>query len=262
MGSAVAVLPASLRKRVRLLDEHGKIQAKCNALFAEIAAELQLELGGGAVGMPEITSEAHTAAAQLYLEMYPYLVALEHEMEVASGVEHWADQADKVRAALRNPEARGVLAAISGLARTYHRIQSHIAVVQSDAHPRLVNRFEELMDDHAYKHLSQQTRLLGVPGKVDFAKSRMKTALRALLERPLARELLTEGSRVVAAVTSVPLPDAETVSRVFGKQYLPPIVSFKETIQRAKAAWKQAKPEFVPLPGLRDDITAEWEDLL
>jgi hypothetical protein len=262
LGSAVGVLPKAIRKRVRLLDENGHIQRKCDALFAEIADELHLELGGRAVGIPEIGStDAHTAVAGLYLEFYPYLVALEYEMELSARVTDWAEQADGIRGAIKNPEARAVLAAISGLSRTYHRIESEHALVRSDAHPRLVEHFEELVEDQAYKHLSEHTRLLGIPAKLEFAKSRMGSVLRSLLEKPLGRELLSAGSRVVTAATKVPLPDAGSFSRVLTKSYLPPVVSFSDTVRRAKAAWKQARPDFVPLPGYEYRVTPEWDDV-
>lgn len=262
LGSAVAVLPAAVRRRVRLLDEKGHIQAKCDALFADIAEELHLELGGRAVGMPEIGStDVHAAAAGLYLDFYPYLVALEYEMEVSASVTDWADQADAVRGAIKNPEARAILAAISGLSRTYRRIESEHALVRSDAHPRLIEHFEELIEDQAYKHLSEHTRLLGIPTKLEFAKSRMRSALRSLLEKPLARELLSEGSRVITAASSVPLPDAGSFSRLLTKSYLPPVVSFSETVRRAKAVWEQARPAFIPLPGYEYRVTPEWDDI-
>src|SRR5262249_26840894 len=130
LGQAISTLPPTLRKRVRVLDEDRQVRMKCDAVFRGMADELNLSLGGHGVGFGQNPTQIQSDAAALYLEFYPYLLALEYEMEVAIDVPSWADRADEIRSQLRNPEARAILSVISGIARTYGPMTADAPIVR------------------------------------------------------------------------------------------------------------------------------------
>lgn len=260
LGEAISTLPPILRKRVRVLDEDRQVRAKCDAVFREMADELNLSLGGHGVGLigPNPT-QAQGDAAALYLEFYPFLLALEYEMEVAVDVPSWADRADEIRLQLRNPEARAILSVISGVARTYGPMTVDAPVVRPDVHPQLIEQFEQLIEDEAYKELSEQNRLFGIPAKVSHAKTQTMRALRALLSKPKAAQLLDSGTRAISTASHVPIPGKNALGQLLERNYLPPLVSYRELIARAEAAWRLARPDFVPIPGYKYYVNPGWD---
>jgi hypothetical protein len=193
--------------------------------------------------------------------MYPYLLALEHEMEVAVDAAKWAEQADAIRTQLKNPNGRAIMAAIAGVARAYQPITVDAPIVRPQAHNLLAEKFEELLEDQAYKELSAENRFFGIPALAQGAKLKVGRAVKAFINRPKAQQLLDSGTRIVSAATEVPVPESQTVARLLERNFLPPLICLDDLVERAEVAWKAARPEFVPLPGYTYRVApTKWDD--
>ncbi len=260
LGDAASTLPTALKKRVKVLDKDGVVRAKCDAVFRHIADELKLDLGGHGVAIGGYQpTQLQADAASLYLEFYPYLLALEHEMEIAIDVPAWAELADAIRLQLKSPDARAVLSSISGIARTYSRTSVDAPVIRPSAHPQLVEQFEQLLEDEAYRELSEQNKFFGIPAKAQYARTHVARTLRALLSKPAAAQLLESGSRAISTASHIPIPGKDALSRLFARDYLPPLVSYRDLVASAERSWRAARPEFVPLPGYEYRVSPGWD---
>lgn len=70
--------------------------------------------------------------------------------------------------------------------------------------------------------------------------------LRRILRRPAARGLLEYGTDVLVAATELPNPTPSIIRALNGDSYFPPIINLNPEMERARALWDAAAPEFAP----------------
>jgi hypothetical protein len=251
----IHLLPASLRRRVVLVDKGLRSVKDLQAIFTPIAEEFQIEPKGLALTLQaKLSEDLQRAIGTLYLSLYDFLVGLENELQIDIDLPSTRASIATVRRSSRNPNSRANLAILSGILESYQLRTPDSLVLRSSAPDRLVSVFQEFIQDETYRLLSTQTHSLGFPAHLQRSLIILGRLAKQIAAKERFRQLVCVGSRVIAAATHVPVPDDETFAHLVRKGYLPPIVSLDKAFQKAKEAWKSAAPDLVVPEGFRGKV--------
>lgn len=246
-------LPASIKKRASLIDKKHKCLKRAQSLIAPVANELSLEIpfgNAGYVGYGSKTPDAlGRAATTVYFNIHPFLLGIEHKLQVDIDLEGIKSSIKLLREKLRSPEARATIAELEGIFGTYEHNSVESIAIRSDAPKERVLLFEEFVEDEEYLRLSEEYYRLGLPDYMKRAVTLIGRFARKVIAKPAFKETANLSAKVVTAATKIPMPNSEMWDTLLKQEYLPPIVSLRDAIYKARKMWETTKPPPVLPPG-------------
>jgi hypothetical protein len=261
----VEMLPKVVRDRISILDRRhlgGAIELR-EGLLGPIMHEFDFTcpdrdalypgmLRGGAKSISESALNAYT---NLYFEIGTFLLGMDRKLWIHVCIDKYMEWANIVRASCKSPQSRMSLASLQGLLRTYTTVEAPVLQSLPAAHPQLVETFQRLLEDEAYRELCDSASMLGVPRRVRRALSLMHRAIGRVVLKPAFKHVFDVGAKAVTIATHVPMPGSGIADGVRHTGFLPPIVDLQEAFDRAFQNWATQLPEIIEHPSndLRGD---------
>lgn len=245
---AMDVLPDSLRKRIKIIDKKQAVLEASNLFFSPIAEDFGLKIGTWSLARRrEIPEALELAVVKLYFNMYAFFLGLEYHLEIDIDIQSMRQSIDILRAQARNPESRAGLAVLAGVFNCYDPTSVNSVILKPTVSDRLVELFVEFVQDETYKQMSRSFHDLGYPAHLKRSLTVIGRLSRKLVTKVPFKQVLDISSKIIAAASSLPLPDSELGESLVRKKYLPPVVPVRKAIGRAREAWEKAETSFVPL---------------
>lgn len=245
----VDTLPASLKRRIVIVDKKQKCRSRADAILAPMADEFQVTLRGPGIEFRRaLDPEVQRAIAVVYFYLYTYLLGLENELQIDINLGSFKESISVLRKASRNPEFRATLAILAGVLETYSPQSITTFELRSSAPDRLVTLFQEFIADETYREMSTHTHLLGFPIHLQRSMTLLGRLAKQLVTKSPFKDLVNLSSKGISAATSLPIPTSEMYEPLLKTGYLPPIVSYGGAVQKAREAWALANPDYVPHP--------------
>jgi len=242
---STARLPAVLKERVILIDKNFRSIAKLQAIFAPIAEEFGVEFKQRSLILRQsgnkVSDPLLHAIAELYYTLYKFLLGLEYELQIDIDLQSIKKAITILRQFSRSPNSRANLAILSGIFETYKPQTLTSLEFHSVAPDRLISLFQEFVQDETYRQMSVQAHSLGFPARVQRSLTIIGRLAKKFIIKAPFKQIVNVSSRVISTATHMPVPDAEMAVSLIKKEYLPPIISLKRPIQKAKETWKLVK---------------------
>lgn len=256
----VDVLPEDMRRWVEVVDETGIVSRRREVIFSPIAEELGLAMRGPSIAFRgNNPGEVENWAASLYFQLYPFLLGLEHRLQVDVDIDAMKKALELLRNRLRSQKARIVAAALTGLLSEYRSMSVPGLVRVATPNAMLVSQFEDYLEDELYQAVSEGTFQLGFPERIAEARRRLGRLTKALVRGKTWKGIWKAGNYALTASTQLPPVDLDVFPNA-NDRYLPPVASFRELIDRAESNWKRVGPPLIPL-GLFEDVEPRpWND--
>jgi hypothetical protein len=243
-------LPTSLKKRVVQVDKRGICRQRVDSLFAPIAEELGMEPHNSTAlsfrkqdkNLPQ-DKNLLEAAATVYFSLYPFLIGMEHGLQVDIDLQGVIQSLKTLRENLRSGDARVTAAILLGVFQTYRTVPIPALIFESAAPEQLLKLFEDFVRDETYRHLSMEAHKLGLPTKAKRAINLMGRYVHKLFQRPTVRQIADLSSKGISVVTQLPIPNSDMADALLRKGFLPPIVSLGSAMRRSWLFWSNANPE-------------------
>lgn len=247
----IKMLPPTLKKRTSIVDRRHKCLKRTQSLIAPIADELSLEIEHGAFRFGSKTPhDLGDAATTVYFNIHPFLLGIEHELQVEIDIERLISSIQMLREKLRSPASRATIVELEGILGTYKQNSVDSITIKSDASKEHVQLFKEFVEDQQYLRLSEEYYRLGLPDYMKRAVTLIGRLTRKLIKKPVFRETAGLSSKIVSTATKIPMPNSEMWEALLRKEYLPPIISLKRVMEKAERSWDKTRPNPVLPPGL------------
>lgn len=241
----VSSLDPLIVKRVQVVDEQKNFQDLV-ALLGPLTEEYSVDFDGGTFGCSAIDRVVWDGLAELYFALDMFLLAMTHRTELDISLGRLKSNVKTLRHACRNPSSRAILSSIEGVLNTYQTLNCKALYVNPHAKPQLVNVFNDLIEDSAYRNAAKQAHTLGIPAKALRALTIMGRCLEDILTRSPFKQLFNLGGRAIEASTNIPIPASDVAKELLSRGFLPPIISTQEAFKQAKRAWNDANVQPMP----------------
>lgn len=242
------VLPDSLGKRIRVIDKKRAILESSNLFFSPIAEDFGLKVGAWSLSrMREIPEVLELAVVDLYFSMYAFFLGLEYQLEIDLNIHSMKQSIEVLRAQARNPESRAGLAVLAGVLNCYGPTSVDSIVLKPTSNVRLVELFAEFVQDETYRQMSRSFHDLGYPARLKRSLTVIGRLAKKLVTQAPFKQVIDVSSKIIAAASSLPVPDSELGASLVRKKYLPPVVPVRHALGRAREAWEKAETPFVSL---------------
>jgi hypothetical protein len=245
---AVKDVPDTYRRRLLRIDKDNKCSSQIQAVMGPIMDETGVELDGPfSVSLRGKNKEVEDAVALLLLrDLRPYLLALEHALQVDVDLDAIRANLSVLDRHLSSSDARAHLAMLNLIFGAYEkRPVSDFALAPASPAQR-AEAFQHFVEDAECKELSRQRKLFGFPALLEGALLKFDRLMENIVSSSPLRHLFTLGTKTIETATTVPQADAKLLESLIPEGYLPPIISLDGVRERAKAAWRRAKPPFIP----------------
>jgi hypothetical protein len=251
---ALPGLPRAFRARVTSADRSGAAEEAlriCAPIMAEYEA-LKITWGTYGIGAVEpgagrtsiSMGDSENALVGFSSDLVEFICAMRRGLQAGIDLSSMLNRVQTLLRSCRSGESRANLITVEQVLSTYRLHRVGAAVATSDATPRLVEIFAELTSDPLYRDLSQHVWRLGIPGG---GKAGAANVTRVAGRLAQADDRLMFRQRSVRA-PSEPFRHAESdISGVFDDAYFPPIVSVDAAVRRARANWRAAEQDYIPL---------------
>jgi hypothetical protein len=253
---AVENVPDAYRHRLIKVDKDNKCSTQLHAVMAPILHETGVELEGvsGARMKNGSINEVQQAAAVLSVQwLHPYLIALEYALQVDLNLDAIRTNLSVLDRHLSSRDARAHLAMLNLIFGTYEkRTVSEVALVPASTTQR-AEAFQHFVEDATSKELSKERRLFGFPAFLQRALLKFDRLSEKIVSSSPLRSMLSLGTKTIETATKVPQADSKLLESLIPEGYLPPIISLGDATERAKAAWRRARPPFIPAFESKDD---------
>lgn len=253
--NALPTLPAAFRRRIVEID-HGDSTKAALQFIAPIAIEQNAKITGTNYGIesiqyrPELPDRNKSALSALAVGLENFIRGMRNGLQVAMDIDELRASVRILLEVSRVPEARANLATIEQVLSTYRLHRVGAVKMISTASERMVELFQDLVNDPLYRDLSRNVLGMGQVGEAGISAIRTSEVAKRLAEQ---NEALRFGNRS----TSIPSANLHlsnsAASGYFDRRYFPPIVPFKKALAKAKANWSRLAPEFVP-PGTYPEL--------
>lgn len=147
------------------------------------------------------------------------------------------------------------LAAFEGLLLSYETASVAALVIRSGAEDEALDLFSELLDDAAYRELSQEAFALGWAKKAIGAVRSIGRMTRAIARRPAFKGVLNIGGRAVSTLTGIDMPTHDDLAPLLAGSYSPPLVKVEKGVNTALRRWERANPPMVFISDDRDALS-------
>lgn len=262
-AEALPSLPRAFSARVIPADRSGAAEEALRICAPIIAEYEALKITWGAFGITSIEPAAgrtsismgssEKALTGFSSDLVEFICAMRQGLQAAIDLSSMRNRVHTLLNNCRSKESRANLITIEQVLSTYRLHRVGAAVATSDSTPRLVEIFAELTSDPLYRDLSKHVWKLGIPGGGPAAAASVTRAAGRLAE---ADDRLMFGRRSVRAPSEAFRHAESDIAEVFDDAYFPPVVSVDEAVRRAKASWRAAEQDFIPLyrrDGYSDD---------
>jgi hypothetical protein len=245
---AMDVLPDSLRKRIIIIDKKKAVLKSSNLFFCPIAEDFGLKVGAWSLTrMREIPEALELAVVNLYFNMYAFFLGLEYHLEIDLDIQSMRQSIEILRAQARNPESRAGLAVLAGVFNCYVPTSVNSIILKPAGSDRLVELFGEFVQDEVYRQMSCSFNDLGYLDHLKRSLTLIGRLSRKLVTKAPFKQVIDVSSKIIAAASSLPMPNSDFGESLVRKKYLPPIVPVRQAMGRAREAWEKAETAFIPL---------------
>ena len=247
---AMDVLPNSLKKRIRVIDKKQATLKSSNLFFSPIAEDFGLKVGAWSLsrsGTGAVPDELELVVVDLYFNMYAFFLGLEYQLEIDININSIKQSTKVLRAKARDPESRARLAVLTGVLNCYGPLSVDSIVLKPDSNVKIVELFSEFVQDETYRQMSRSFYDLGYPARLERSITIIKRLGKKLVTQAPFKQIIDVSYRLIAAASSLPVPDSKLGASLVRKKYLPPIVPVRQATGRAKEAWEKADTLFIPL---------------
>jgi hypothetical protein len=263
-GSSPAIhflpaLPRVLRDRVVVLDQD-KVAAQVDAFLKPAAREFGLSglVAGHVSGPSDMPPEFIDALGPLLPGLYDFLLGATYKLQIELDVPRVQAAARAIRRLAVDQDTIAHMAAFEGVLNTYQASPVPSLQLVSAASKEQEQRFQYLIEDLAYRNLSEDAAMLGIPADFERAVQLMGRAIQALLKRPALAKCATAASKALLASQGLngKLADAfdlDLAKALLADKYFPPIVSLNAAYDQALVEWSSTRlpadqvPEYAPL---------------
>lgn len=256
-AGVVGSLPPALRGWCEIVDGQRPAE-RLESLFLPVFEDYGLELvdwnrtsGGGmqtALRRPDSRQkDAGRHLFDIFHELYPFFFAIEHAVPAELRLSRALRLCRELRENASSSEATANLARLEQVLRSYEVTQAGGLEVRSGLAPLAQASFVELLEDYDYRERSHLAYDLGLPQRAAIAIDRLATVSKRLASNSKFEGLIQYVLTVLAAIKSVPLPEARWLLGP-QREYLPPVMSFASVRQRAFNLWQRRSPPGVPHP--------------
>jgi nucleoside phosphorylase len=271
-AQVIEKLPQGLRNRVKTIDDQMEEAKRATAFFQPIADELNIPvtdlrpkwgllppLGNSLVNEKNSAKKRKIALlSQLFEGTYSLFLALRYKLQIDIDIKALAEAAAALRGELRDSAARTNLASLSGLLRSYKAWEiKTIELVLEGRHDR-VDPFDYFWRNPAFRHLSHQQYLIGIPQQTEGALRTIERLSNDLIHD--TNDLLQNVPRAQTLQASVGIPDPlsqlEHEANVNG--FFPPIIPLRGLMWRASKNWGRQLPEGLRLTRFKFEGLPEY----
>lgn len=233
-----------IRERVTVLDQAGEVDRELAAFVEPLVRDfgLQFKADGFVALDTAIPEEVKKAFTYFFPALYDFLLAGRARVQLDLDLERFKHAAEVLRSHTKNADGRAHLSMLLGVLNSYHALSVPGLSVPSVTAEEQGRRFKYLIEDLAYRSLSEKAALLGIPADAQRAARLMGRALTTLLETPVLKWGAHSVSKMLLTSHGVPGVDVDLAKLVVPHGYLPPIVSFQEAYRRALPEWRKSRP--------------------
>jgi hypothetical protein len=236
-----------LRQRVVVLDENNEARDEMRAFLGPIFREFGLTVNAmGVAGERDRNpKDLIDAMAVILPATYDFFLAARNRVQFEVDIARFRHSLEIVKRHSSDADARAHIAAMLGVLNTYHKVQAPSLFLASAATQVHEQQFRDLVEDLAYRSLSEDAALLGIPADVKRAVRLMGRALERVMKIPLLAAGARAGTKAVLAGSGLKGVDLDLANVIAPRGYFPPIVSLSAALTRAEPTWRsQLRPAF------------------
>jgi hypothetical protein len=220
-----------LKSHIQKVDDDGSVRRRVDAFMEPIIGEIAVEFSGGgyfARSMnPNNSPTAVRGVIAARASLHKILLGIKYYAQLDLDLESVRAELVALNEVLRSAEARMNVSRLLGILNSYQRKKVTSLTSRSQLEKDRVRDFEELVNDHFYRKLSESGYFLGVSGMVRRAIVNIGTFARQIVtgrEKSLFK-LIT---RPVHTALGKIIDTTALLELLLGKRadYLPPIAWF------------------------------------
>ena len=224
------------------------------AVISPIAEELDVFMDHApcaySIRRHNIDESVKEAFGVLFHYLPDWILGIEEGLFVDVDMLELQRSVELLRSKLHSKHSRANLSILAGILGAYTTSNVDAIKLKPTASTRQVSLFKDFVEDETYIALSHEFHNLGVITKAQRSLGLISRYVRDLLQKPFARHAADMSTKAITSATTIPLPDSEMWETVFGGGYLPPVVSMRQNLEKAKADWQSLKPDIILPPGI------------
>jgi hypothetical protein len=191
--------------------------------------------------------KAIEASFTLYTSLYHLMLGIRYRLQIDIDIRHLWSALQRLKLYCTSDASQTNMSFITGLLRAYRLEQVGSVTPKSDCDfDKLIDSFNNFIDDETFRQLSLERNLLGIPANVKKSLNTIRRLGRTLLHTKLFRSMFKYSMTGVAVATHIPTPSSDLAEAVLGSGggYLPPIVPLENHLNRAVERWVELGQEF------------------
>jgi hypothetical protein len=261
--SSIDDLPAVFRDQIKVVDRNGRERAETAAFLKPCCQEFGLAFrADGAFQLPQdLPPGLRLAIGRLIPGVYDFLLAANHRLQADINLPELKDAVEGMKAASSDPDARAHLSTFLGVLNSYQPVTIPSAELVTTAPFEHQTRFKELIEDLAYRNLSENAALLGMPADAARAIQLMERWLRKLSSKRAFARTIKATSKVIFGSRGINGPDLDLAGLFVPRGYYPPLVAFDDALSRAEALWRKMRRPASEDPAFADVLNAGWVEI-
>jgi len=256
-------LPDGFADSIRVVDPKGQTLAEVEKFLEPVLAEIPVEFAlGGFLHRSSRNQDPVVvdAIAMLRNSLARFVVGIRERLHVEIDVLALKQSLEVLDKRLQTPTARLVVARFSGLLQTYDQVEVDSVQFKTSVEKERVAQFLELIALPAYRELSGELGVLGIPGKTKQAVTKIKKLTKWLQLH--AKQVLKIVAVPVAIVSFGKVKLQDVADLVKDSPYFPVLTSFKSARAAAVARFRADKGIKLPGEQFGDQVVVDGDHLV
>ncbi len=218
-----------LRNRVVVVDQRYDVLRKAKAVLSPICEEFKLKFV-----FPEVFSysmdqeypqELVSAINHLIGFLYPFMLGIEYNLQIVGDVVELKKDVSIIRRFSKNSNVKAILSILQGFLSSYEVQSIETFEIRSNAPTRSIEFFDELVRDTTYRSISSEFHSIGYPSRYVESITRIRKLCTKMVEKQAFKGIFNFATKVISAVTKIPMPSADISDALKVKEYFPPILN-------------------------------------
>lgn len=235
-----------LRDRVRVVDANRTVTQQKAAFVRPILTNLGFEQRDGGIvarptRLPPLAPRVSSAFAYFHWALYDFLLGANSKAQIDIDLPRLQQAIAVLRDECSDREAVARLSVLQGIMGTYRTASAPSLFVPHADSTEQQRRFKYLIEDIAYRDLSEGVAFLGIPADFQRGMQIMHRALDAIMRSPILSWGVRATQRALATSQSLPAIDGDLRSLLIPNEYLPPIVSLEAAYSAALGRWSRTR---------------------
>ncbi len=262
----VDFLPEQFRKRIWKIDENHAVTRQLNAVLDPFFVDLGGEMTGpsGFSWRSNAPEEAILAISNFARDLRSLLLGLKYQLQVPIDLARASSRLSIFGSLATSANSRVHLAMLRQIFGAYEQREVRQFELRPASASQRAEVFQRFVEDAEYKHRSAQSRLFGFPALAGRALTKFDNLTDTVSRSSPLRHLFVLAGKTIEIATRIPSPDSKMFESLIIEPYLPPIVSLRDSVVRARRAWRSARPPFLNCYGddsyVADDDQGEYPD--